>query len=159
MKRIFKYIVSFIIFSGIWMVLNEKISPVNFITGGLLGLFCILITNILQKGGDYVSAYTFNIYKLIIYCIVMIKNIYIAGFKLVIRIIKGDINPVMVTVFTDIKKELYSNIIANSITLTPGTVTLYKRGDRIKVLTYKDKKNPELESLIKFKENLEKIFK
>jgi len=65
-----------------------------------------------------------HVYLIPIYLAVLLFKIYIASFKMVINLIKGNINPRIVHFRTKLKSDLAKVILANSITLTPGTVTL-----------------------------------
>lgn len=61
-------------------------------------------------------------------------QIYIAGFVTIGKIISGNIHPGIVEIETDLDNDLYRCFLANSITLTPGTVTVDKEGGKLKVL-------------------------
>ncbi len=65
-----------------------------------------------------------HIYFLSVYFLVLLFKIYAASFKMVFDVIKGDINPRIVHFRTRLKSDLAKVILANSITLTPGTITL-----------------------------------
>ncbi len=65
-----------------------------------------------------------QVYFLFIYFGVLIFKIYLASFKMAFTIISGDINPRIVHFRTRLKSELARVVLANSITLTPGTLTL-----------------------------------
>jgi multicomponent Na+:H+ antiporter subunit E len=71
---------------------------------------------------------------LIKYGVFLIVHIYLAGFSTISKIISGKINPDIVEIETTIEDNLYICILANSITLTPGTVTIDKEGRKLKVL-------------------------
>ena len=65
-----------------------------------------------------------HIYFLSGYFLVLLFKIYVASFKMVFSVVKGDINPRIVHFRTRLKSDLAKVILANSITLTPGTITL-----------------------------------
>lgn len=65
-----------------------------------------------------------RIYLLSGYFLVLLFKIYAASFKMVFSVMKGDINPRIVHFRTRLKSDLAKVILANSITLTPGTITL-----------------------------------
>ena len=65
-----------------------------------------------------------RIYFLIAYLFVMLFKIYTASFKMAWKVFSGRINPRVVHFRTRLKYDLARAILANSITLTPGTVTL-----------------------------------
>jgi len=69
------------------------------------------------------------------YFFVLIKEIVIANLG-TIRLIgsqKYDVEPVLVTFKTELKTDLARTILANSITLTPGTITVELTEDEFRV--------------------------
>lgn len=68
------------------------------------------------------------------YGIRLVVEIFLAGIAVIPTIIKGDADVEIVRVETRLKDELLIDILANSITLTPGTVTVDKIGNQLLVL-------------------------
>lgn len=67
-----------------------------------------------------------NLFKLIKYGFVFVGEVFVSNFK-VIRLIlteKEEVCPVVVTFEAELKKPVEQSILANSITLTPGTITV-----------------------------------
>lgn len=60
----------------------------------------------------------------IVYFLVLIFEIIKAMVDVAIRIINGNVNPKVLKIRTDLKKPLSQTLLANSITLTPGTLTV-----------------------------------
>ncbi|MDR0911371.1 MAG: Na+/H+ antiporter subunit E [Methanobrevibacter sp.] len=60
----------------------------------------------------------------ILYFLVLIFEIIKAVFDTSKCSIKGDIDPVIYNIKTDLKRPISQVILANSITLTPGTLTI-----------------------------------
>lgn len=84
------------------------------------------------------------------YFIQLIFNIYISAFHIIKSILfESKSNIAIVSTKTDVKNEMYQTAIANSITLTPGTITLDKKGNTLTVLCF----NPESE-ISKLKEQV-----
>ena len=65
-----------------------------------------------------------QLYFFFIYLGVLFFEIYLASLKMIPAIITGNINPRIVHFRTRLKSELARVMLANSITLTPGTLTL-----------------------------------
>ncbi|MFP4621542.1 MAG: Na+/H+ antiporter subunit E, partial [Bacteroidales bacterium] len=67
------------------------------------------------------------------YIVVLFKEIILANLDVAYRVIhpKMPIKPGIVIIKTDLKQDLAKMILANSITLTPGTFTLDIEGDRL----------------------------
>ncbi|ADZ08511.1 cation antiporter [Methanobacterium lacus] len=65
-----------------------------------------------------------RIYYGIAYFIVLLFEILKAEIDVIKRIINGDIEPVVVEIKTVLKRPVSQAILANSITLTPGTLSI-----------------------------------
>jgi multicomponent Na+:H+ antiporter subunit E len=61
-------------------------------------------------------------------------KIFSSGFEILPIIIKGNENNVIVDIKTELDNELYIVLLANAITLTPGTITVENKGQNLKVL-------------------------
>ncbi len=70
---------------------------------------------------------------LLIYILVLFKEIVKANFDVAYRVVhpKMPIKPGIVIIKTDLKSDIAKMILANSITLTPGTFTLDILGDKL----------------------------
>ncbi|GAH60549.1 unnamed protein product [marine sediment metagenome] len=66
-----------------------------------------------------------------IYPLVLLTKVYLASFKMIIPVITGQSNPRVVHFRTRLKSELARVVLANSITLTPGTLTLDLDNDHL----------------------------
>lgn len=134
MKKLIYYSEILILCIGIWIILNEEISFTHIALGGLLGIAAILVTNRVLLLTDYKNAYPLDLLVMLRYTLFLLLQIYLSGFSAIIKIITGKINPDIVEIQTELSSELDICILANSITLTPGTVTIDKSGNRLKVL-------------------------
>ena len=159
MKKILEYTICFLIFSAIWVVLNEELSVVNIVIGGLLGLVCIFVTNKLLMTSNYITTYSFNLPIIIKYSFYLVYRIYYSGIITIKKIVLGQVNPSIVNITSEIKKDFYVNLISNSITLTPGTVTVSKEGKRIKILTVMDTEVNKKKKGVSILSGFEKILK
>lgn len=72
----------------------------------------------------------------------LIFDIYISAFYVIKDILfknKSDIKIIDIDLST--KSEFHQTLIANSITLTPGTITVEKKGSHLRVLCLNPKSN------------------
>lgn len=72
-----------------------------------------------------------HVHWLGVYILLMIYKMYIASFKVLFNVIRGDINPRVVHFRTRLRSDIARVILANSITLTPGTITLNLDDDHL----------------------------
>ena len=124
-------IVSFIVLMIAWLLLNWTVDPVNLIIGASISLFlsfvfcskCDLFTDINLTPKAF--AYTF------LYLFVFIIELIKANIDVTRRVLSPSlpINPGIVKVKTKLKSKMARLILADSITLTPGTFTLQVEED------------------------------
>lgn len=126
-----KYLLSFLVF---WIFLAEKLNLEVFI----LGFVVSIIVFILNK-----DSFSFNLKKfdtekiknMLKYLTLLIKEIITANF-LVAKVVlspKMDISPEMIVYETKLKSDINKAILANSITLTPGTLTVTLKDNKLRV--------------------------
>ena len=70
-------------------------------------------------------------YLLIVYLVLLLGTIYLASFRTAWQILSGRIIPRIVHFRTRLKSQLARVVLANSITLTPGTLTVDLYGDHL----------------------------
>lgn len=123
-----------ILLTIIWIVLFEYFTPFIFASGLLIAVLVVLFTDRFLLKGNYEHSYVIGFGTLIRYSIRLIVEIYLAGVAVIPTIIKGDADVEMVRVETKLRDELLIDILANSITLTPGTVSVDKIGKQLLIL-------------------------
>lgn len=104
----------------------------------VLGLLSTLLTIFLSRRMNIIDqeSYPFHLgYRLFRYYFFLGKEILVTNIDVVKRIIKpgSSISPKVIELPASQKSDLSKVIYANSITLTPGTVTLALEGDKVKV--------------------------
>lgn len=118
---------------GFWLVLNGRLTgeilalgvPVTVLTV----LFLCALRLVLEKEAGLYRC----VPGLVAYCGVLVWEIVKANLALVRVVYRGTPSPVVRTVHTGLKSRLARTLLANSITLTPGTITLSCREDEIVV--------------------------
>ncbi|GAB6089339.1 Na+/H+ antiporter subunit E [Spirochaeta dissipatitropha] len=120
--------------SVVWMILNESISLHIVLSGPIVAVVVLFFTNRLVLKADYQSFYRIRPFVLFRYCIVLLKEIYVAGFHAMEKIITKKVNINIVGFDTKLTDPFHISLLANSITLTPGTVTMEKSGQHLEVI-------------------------
>jgi len=121
-----KYITLFILSLIFWILLTFKITVPNIIVGSVASLICALFF-----GKFFIT----NVYKLlqprryfwfVIYLIVFIWECIKANLDVAYRVLHPamPIRPGIVKVKTTLKSDLAKMLLANSITMTPGTISV-----------------------------------
>jgi len=131
--RVRDFIYLFVILIAIWLMLTSSFHWQELIVGASISLVLGLI---LAKRYSSLGLPPISIKRIIysiIYILVLLKEIVVANFDVAYRVIhpKMPIKPGIVVIETDLKQNFAKLILANSITLTPGTFTLDIKDDKL----------------------------
>lgn len=118
----------------VWILLYEEITPFVLLIGVLSSVLVVLFTDQFLLKGNYEHSYLIGLGTLIRYAGRLVIEIYLAGWDIIPTVIKGDEEVEIVEVQTKLTDELLIDILANSITLTPGTVSVEKKGRLLYIL-------------------------
>jgi multicomponent Na+:H+ antiporter subunit E len=148
----------------LWLALSSKLNRPEIICGGLVCLIISLFgAHIYSKLGLPPLSIK-RILFLLVYLIVLFWEVIKANFDVAYRVIhpKMPIKPGIVVIKTHLKSDIAKMILANSITLTPGTFTLDVIGDKLLIhwINVKAEDIDEATSLIghRFEKYLRVIF-
>jgi len=128
-----RYTALFILSLAFWLLITFSLTIPNIITGAIASLICTLFF-----GHFFVS----NVYKLLqpkryfwfmVYLFVFIWECLKANLDVAYRVLHPamPIRPGIVKVKTSLKSDLAKTLLANSITMTPGTITVDIIGDSL----------------------------
>ena len=123
-----KYISLAAVLGIVWCFIHGTFSFNSFIFGLLIGLVCIRPFRFLYKPESNFNLFSppSRIISIIRYFVVLIKEIIKANIVVAKIVLKPkiDINPGIIAVPIRCKTDLGITAIANTITLTPGTITV-----------------------------------
>ncbi|MFW6148501.1 MAG: Na+/H+ antiporter subunit E [Atribacterota bacterium] len=133
-KRI-RFILTFLFLMLFWLILSLNFQFPSIIIGIVISLFIsVLSYNLFIQGNEGIhSKIIGTVWYLFIYVFVLLYEMFLASLDVVYRVATMDINPEIVMIKTDIKSDLGILLLANSITLTPGTITVDTEGEYIYV--------------------------
>jgi multicomponent Na+:H+ antiporter subunit E len=114
----------------IWVALTLSFSNQELIVGFVVSFTIAYIYTTNYKSTD---EFKFSPMMYIKYIVIFIKNLILSNIDVAKRVIdpKLPINPGIVEIKTELKEDYKKLILANSITLTPGTITMNVKGDRL----------------------------
>ncbi|EXJ15251.1 Na+/H+ antiporter subunit E [Imhoffiella purpurea] len=117
----------------IWVGLTNSADPQELVAGLLVSAVIVWLT-IPAAASDALSR-PWNPLALLAYMPVFLKNLVLANIDVARRVLSPSlpINPGIVRIKTRLERPYQRLILANSITLTPGTVTLDMDGDEMYV--------------------------
>ena len=125
--------------AAIWLALTMKFTLINIIFGFAAGYFILWFLNRNNKKDRYFKArYFTRIPCFFSYMLFFIKEVIKGSFKLGYDIItpKYNMNPGIIAVPLTAKTDLEITLLANSITLTPGTTSLAVSDDKTILYVY-----------------------
>ncbi|MEA2073987.1 MAG: Na+/H+ antiporter subunit E [Campylobacterota bacterium] len=117
-----------ILLFALWMILSAN-SELSNLAVGLSVSAGISLLYIKMFQNEKVEM--INPYYLFIYILVLLKNLIVSNLQIAKRVLSPDmkLNPAIVAVKTELKSDWKKLLLANSITLTPGTLTLDVKDD------------------------------
>ena len=121
----------------IWIILSESFTFFNIVSGIIISIGCLYISTKLLPAQKIKNV---KVYRLSFYLFYLIGQIYISAFKVIKLIFTGaEVN--IVTLKTRLSNSFLQTVLANSITLPPGTISLELKDNTITVLRLKSKKD------------------
>ena len=165
-EQITKFSVTFVFLMLFWLLFTFSLDPFSILLGGVFSFVISTVTfDLFVEGKDTMRARELPkvLVYLIIYFLVVIREIFVGSFRVVLSVITMNINPGVITIRTKLKSELARVFMANSITLTPGTLTIDLHEDHLMVhwLNKKTDKEHHAAKMIKgsFEKQLGIIFR
>jgi len=136
-----RYVILSLSMFGLWLLLSGHYDLLTLVFGVLSSLLVTYLAWRMDREDRYTFPLIFT-WRLLGYWVWLVKEMLKANIS-VVRIIlspKLPISPIMVPFRACMKSDLARMIYANSITLTPGTITTGTEGDilRIHALTWHD---------------------
>ncbi|QXM06909.1 Na+/H+ antiporter subunit E [Crassaminicella indica] len=123
----------FIVF---WFILAETINIERLFIGVVIciGVYVLNKELIVSDEGKNFQ-FLKKVYCYMTYLLILIKEIIVANFQVAKIVLspKMNISPKIVRFHSKLKSDFYRTILANSITLTPGTLTVFMEGNELVV--------------------------
>lgn len=126
----------FVIFLGAWIIFNGKITGEilwigTFVSAGVFWFICKFMDYSIQKEKRfYQRIWGFCKYAYLLLTEIVKANVTVGHMILTQR---EEMEPVLVSFHTNLKTDIARVILANSITLTPGTITVTIEGNELTV--------------------------
>lgn len=134
MKKLFRLLTIFCIYALVYMVLVEKISWLNFAIGLAVSAVAIIFSNKYFLFDNYSNFFPISILGFLLYFFYLAGNIMISGVKAAIMTVRGNAKLQFMYYESGLKNEFALNLLSNSITLTPGTVTVNRKENSLLIM-------------------------
>ena len=121
-----KFIYTFIVMMVVWMAFTTSLEPAELITGLFVSLIIAVFSSGFFSCCGLEILFSTSIIYVVQYFFVFIWALVKSNFSMAKRVISPSlpINPGIVKFKTNLKNDTAKLILANSITLTPGTLTV-----------------------------------
>lgn len=105
-----------------WMALTGEFDPLNFATGFILGYLMLRLLQQPEDPKNYFQRATLVIRFAFFY----LKELLVANFRVAVTVLspKMKLTPAVVAIPLEARSDLSISLLANLITLTPGSLTL-----------------------------------
>tara|TARA_B100000131_G_C17965111_1_gene552032 strand:- start:430 stop:912 length:483 start_codon:yes stop_codon:yes gene_type:complete len=126
MDYIMRFVLTALIMFAFWIFLSGKFSLILLLSGLISSLLVSYMSNDLLIGNSDIRLGFIRTIKFIRFLPWLLWQVVLANIDLALRTLhpKMPINPILINIKNDLKSDLGMVILANSITLTPGTVTI-----------------------------------
>jgi len=122
----------FFVFFALWLLLNSHFAAdTAFLEIVIFGLFVsgvafFFMLKFTRWTWDFEKFFLKHILSFLLYALVLLWNIIVSNFKVIFTILnpKESPDPIIVSINVPLRNEMLRSILANSITITPGTITI-----------------------------------
>ena len=128
------YVRLVVLFTVIYMILSESYSWLTVGLGITAAITAILLTNTILEI-DYVEIFHINIWIVLTYFWVNLRDTYIVGFDVIKRIFTKEIKPNFIAYKSELNDEFLTVLLANAITMPPGAIAVDREGHDVTILT------------------------
>ena len=148
MKNILNRLKFFIVLLILWFLFNFNFELRTIVFGVVISFFVSLFTYQVLYDEDGFKFQGVHFGKLFLYFFVLFYEIFRSSILYVINLFKGNYEPVVFKITLDHLTPIQVAIVANSITLTPGTISIEVINKSIYVMVLADP-NTDHETLAK----------
>lgn len=131
--RVGRYLYTVIVLFVIWLFLTNSLDPQELAMGFMLSLIIAALTYQVFTKYGLSNLHLRRVLYAIAYIPYFLWAMVMANLDVAYRVLHPErpINPGIVEIKTDLTNDIAKFVLANSITLTPGTMSVDVKGDRV----------------------------
>lgn len=133
--RVVRFVLTtFYLLAG-WILFTGSLEPASILTGTLSALFVALLTYeafIVESEASWKSLFP-RLHWGLAYIFLLLFRLYLSSFQILFSMLTGRTNPRVVHFRTRLRSDIARSIVATSVTMTPGTITLELDDDHLVV--------------------------
>ncbi len=118
----------------LWAAWNESLAPGMLVQGALVSFSALVITNRFLLKAPYQQVFRLHPFTLFRYVAVLVLAIFQSGIHAMAVTLTGRMDVRVIDLPTRLRNPFHGVLVANAITLTPGTVTVDHTEGRFKVI-------------------------
>lgn len=158
MRRIGRYIVILCLYALVYMVLVENVSWRNFGIGLAVSFVAIIFSDKYLLYDDYEQLFPIRFSGFFIYIFYLMFKVMQSGIRAAKLTISGNAKLLCENYESTLPNDFTLNLLANSITLTPGTVTVNRKGNELLVMQLsKESEDFDTKSIEDFEKRINKM--
>lgn len=121
-----KWLFNFLLLFGFWIIVTWTVAVPNLIAGAVAALFLSILFNSLFDPNLPKLLNPVRLFWFLVYVPVFLYHLIVANLDVAYRVLNPGlpIKPGIVKIKTGLKTDIAKTFLANSITLTPGTMTV-----------------------------------
>ena len=135
-RRYFSYISYTLVLAGAWTILNEQPSWPVFLAGVAVAVLVLNFTARVLQPDPPLSLHHLSPWTLVRYLVTLVLQIYQSGILAISKVIRREETVRIERYESQLADELAFVMLANAVTLTPGTVTVETEGRTLLILCF-----------------------
>lgn len=131
--RLVRFIVTAAALFGVWLLFSPRFQLYSLLAGGVGALVVAAVTYevFLARHQASIRFFVPNPLFFVAYFFLVVYYLYAASLKMLAAVFTGNVQPRIVHFRTTLHSDLARMTLANSITLTPGTITVDLNDDHL----------------------------
>lgn len=137
----------YILLMAFWLILNSAVSLRLVISGSFISIMIIRMTKNVLFDEDNTLLHLPAVWRFIWFSYIVLVSMIKASLMHIVRIFKNENQYVHFEVKMRTENIIINTLVANAITLTPGTITLSLEADMLKVVGFSNSES-DIEAMI-----------
>ena len=134
MKKLTRIFISLTILTIMWVTLTELLIWPNFVLGLFLSFAALRLVPVIPEIYHNNGYRPFDIVIWLRLIVWLLGQIFLAGILTIRDVFAGHMNPLLITTPTSLQDDFLISVLAATITLTPGTVTVGRQDNSLIIL-------------------------
>lgn len=130
-----RWTITSIVLFGVWLLFSDSFDPFHLIAGAVGAVLIAALTfdEFIAPHEASLRFFMPRLPMLAVYLGYLVYALYVSSWKMLTAVITGHVNPRIVHFRTRLRSDLARMVLSNSITFTPGTITLDLNEDHLTV--------------------------